>query len=211
MRRDLVYFYPLPINQVYDAFTQGANQKFGKSCKFDPYKTLSFALNFSFKYNMNGGSLTAHFMPYQNGTAVDLRYTIVQAVGARYKAHARDYILFINGILRAQGTLINIPVQQFLDYEARTPSMPRQNFQPAQPQMPPQPAPQQQMPVQPPQQQAPAPQQQMPVQQQAPMQQQAPVQPAPQQQASRGSFCTKCGAPATPGAAFCTKCGNKLS
>ena len=57
MRRDLVYFYPLPINQVYDAFTQGANQKFGKSCKFDPYKTLSFALNFSFKYNMNGGSL----------------------------------------------------------------------------------------------------------------------------------------------------------
>lgn len=201
MRRDLVYFYPLPINQVYDAFTQAANQKFGKSCKFDPYKTLSFALNFSFKYNMNGGSLTAHFMPYQNGTAIDLRYSIVQMVGARYKAHARDYILFINNIVRAQGTLIRIPIQQFLDYEAKTPSTPLQNFQPARPQMPPQPAPQPQTAFQPPRQAPvrPAPQPQTPPRQ------------APAEQAPNKSFCQNCGNPTTPGAAFCVKCGNKLN
>ena len=129
MRRDLVYFYPVPTEQVYDAFYQAANQKFGKDCKTDPFKTLSFGLNFSFKYNMNGGAVTAHFMPYQNGTAVDLRYSIVQAMGARYKAHARDYTQVIDSMLGTQGTLIKLDIQQFLDYEARTPSA---NAQPPQ-------------------------------------------------------------------------------
>lgn len=122
MRRDLVYFYPVPMKPVYDAFYNAANQKFGKECKADPFKTLQFGLSYSFKYNMNGGSVTAHFMPYQNGTAVNLRYTIVQAFGARYKKHAQDYTMYIDGLLNVRGTLIQLNIQQFLDYEARTPS-----------------------------------------------------------------------------------------
>ena len=131
MRRDLVYFYPLPVEQVYDAFFRAANERFGKDCKTDPFKTLTFGLNFSFKYNMNGGAITAHFMPYQNGTAVDLRYSIVQAMGARYKAHARDYTQAIDGILGVQATPTQIDIQQFLDYETRTQSFSGQ--QPSQP------------------------------------------------------------------------------
>lgn len=191
MRRDLAYFYPLPVNQVFDAFYRAANQKFGKQCKADPFKTIQFALNYSFKYNMNGGSITAHFMPYQNGTAVNLRYTIVQAFGARYQAHARDYTQFADGLLHTTGKPANINIQQFLDYEARTPSN-----MPAQGQPPMQQAPQQQMP-------------QQPMQGQQPMQR--PVQQPAPQQGMGNSFCTKCGAPLAQNANFCVKCGNKIN
>ena len=123
MRRDLAYFYERPINEVFAAFEQAANQRFGKDCKTEPCVRLTFGLNFSMKYNMNGGSVTAHFMPYQNGTAVNLRYSIVQAFGARYKAHAHDLTLFVNGILRVAGQPIQLDVDRFLDYEAGVPSV----------------------------------------------------------------------------------------
>ncbi|MBQ1686823.1 MAG: zinc ribbon domain-containing protein [Ruminococcus sp.] len=123
MRRDLAYFYERPINEVFAAFEQAANQRFGKDCKTEPCVRLTFGLNFSMKYNMNGGSVTAHFMPYQNGTAVNLRYSIVQAFGARYKAHAHDLTLFVNGILRVTGQPIQLDVDRFLDYEAGVPSV----------------------------------------------------------------------------------------
>ncbi len=169
MRRDLVYFYPVPMKLVYDAFYNAAGQKFGKNCKADPFKTLQFGLNYSFKYNMNGGSVTAHFMPFQNGTAVNLRYTIIQAFGARYKAHAQDLTKHVDGLLGTRGSMIQLNIQQFLDYEKRTPSgvLPEQQ----------------------------APVQQMPPQQQTPTQQAqpgfctkcgTPVTPG-------NKFCIKCG------------------
>ena len=90
MTRDLCYFYPCPLNAVYGAFVQTAAQKFGKDCKQTPMVSISFGLNFSMKYNMNGGACTIHFMPYQNGTAINIRYSVVQLMGARYKKHAQD-------------------------------------------------------------------------------------------------------------------------
>ena len=134
MRRDLVYYYECPLEPVFGAFVQAANQRFGKNCKVEAYKTISFALNYSFKYNMNGGALTAHFMPYQNGTAVNLRYTIVQAFGGRYKAHAADLTEFVNGLLNAKGTIIDLGIDSFLAYEQQTPPAPQQVVQ-AQPVM----------------------------------------------------------------------------
>ncbi len=117
MRRDLVYYYEAPLTAVQDAFIQAAKGKFGKDCTIDSGKSISFALNFTFKYNMNGGKLTIHFMPYQSGTAVNLRYTIVQAYGARYKAHARDLTVFVNGLLHVQGVITKVDVNLFLQYE----------------------------------------------------------------------------------------------
>lgn len=122
LRRDLVFWYDRPLNDVFAAFVQAANQQFGKNCKIDQGKTISFALNYSFKYNMNGGSLTAHFMPYQNGTAIDLRYTVVQLFGARYKRHAEDLTGFVNSLLQTQGSAVTLALQPFLDYAAQTPS-----------------------------------------------------------------------------------------
>ena len=101
MTRDLCYFYPCPLNAVYGAFVQTAAQKLGKDCKQTPMVSISFGLNFSMKYNMNGGACTIHFMPYQNGTAINIRYSVVQLMGARYKKHAQDLTLYANNILRA--------------------------------------------------------------------------------------------------------------
>ena len=122
MRRDLVYFYERPVKAVFEAFEQAANRQFGKNCKTEPYVRLSFGLNYSFKYNMNGGSLTAHFIPYQNGTAVNLRYSIVQPFGARYKAHAHDLTQYVNGVLRVAGQQIQLDVSRFLEYAAGAPA-----------------------------------------------------------------------------------------
>ncbi|MBQ3331611.1 MAG: zinc-ribbon domain-containing protein [Ruminococcus sp.] len=182
MRRDLCYFYPLPVQPVFDAFVQAAKQKFGKNCKIDAYKTLSFGLDYSFRYNMNGGALTIHFMPYNNGTAINMRYTMVQLVAGRYKKHADDVLIFVNAALGAQAQPLQLDINQFLAYESGVPSAPLNAV----------PQPMQQPAAQP------APMQAQPVRQ--------PVQSVPQ-----ARFCVNCGAPVAPDTAFCTRCGNKLN
>lgn len=117
MKRDLCYYYPAPVQPVFDAFVQAANQKFGKNCQVNMFKTISFGLDYSFKYNMNGGSLTLHFMPYNSGTAIDMRYTVVQLMGARYQKHANDVLAFTNTVLGVQAQPIQLDVNQFLAYE----------------------------------------------------------------------------------------------
>lgn len=187
MRRDLVYFYERPTDVVFNAFAQAAKEKFGKDSRLDPPKTINFALNFSFKYNMNGGAVTAHFMPYQNGTAVDLRYTIVQAFGARYKAHAQDLTNHVNQLLQTRGQLIRLDVNQFLVYEEATPS--------------------QELPAQQPIAEK------APVQPQAPVQSQPPVQeptPAAPPKPVNPDQCSSCGRVNLPGSKFCAGCGTKL-
>ena len=133
---------------------------------------------------MNGGSLTLHFMPYNNGTAIDMRYTVVQAFGARYQKHADDVLIFVNAILGAQAQPIQIDINQFLAYEAGVPSAPMNAA------------------GQPIQQYA------QTFQQQAPQ----PAQPVQQaQHAPQARFCVNCGKPISPNAAFCTNCGKKLN
>ena len=187
MKRDLCYYFAAPLYPVFDAFVQGAKQKFGKNCKIDAYKTISFGLDYSFRYNMNGGSLTVHFMPYQNGTAVDLRYTVVQLMGARYQKHADDVLAFVNSFLGVQGQKIQLDINQFLAYEANTPSAQVQQAQ----------APMRQPMRQPMQQPM-----QQPIQQSI----QQPMQQMPQRR-----FCTDCGTPVAPDSVFCTNCGKRLN
>ena len=189
MKKDLCYFYPVPVEPVFDAFVQAAKRQFGKNCKIDAYKTLNFGLDYSFKYNMNGGSLTLHFMPYQGGTAIDMRYTMVQLVAGRYQKQGNDVLAFTDAALGVKAQPISLDINQFLAYEASTPSAAQQPVQPVQP-------------VQ--QAQVPLPQQ--PVQYQP--------KPQPVQQAYTAparKFCVNCGAPLTvENAAFCMQCGCKL-
>ena len=185
MRRDLVFFYPLPPEPVYRAFVQAANQRFGKECKFEPFVKLSFGLNYSFKYNMNGGVLTVHFMPYQNGTAIDLHYTVVQLAGARYKKHAQDLTQFTDSVLGTRATTLVLDANHFLAYEqSASPVQPMQQIQSSQPVQPVQSA--------------------QPVQ---PVQTQEPVQYA----SAEVCRCDSCGREILPGAKFCAGCGKPLS
>lgn len=91
MRRDVCYYFPTDVKSLYDAYASAAvNPPFERECTFEPYHTINFGLNFSLKYNMNGGACILHFMPLPDGAAVNLHFVIAQAVGARYGAYAED-------------------------------------------------------------------------------------------------------------------------
>lgn len=187
MRRDICHYYERKLPEVFEAYRNAIMSKFGKNCQALPYHTISFGLNYSFRYNMNGGFCTIHFLPWQTGTAVDVRYTIMQAMGARYGKHDRDLTGDVMAFLGIPAQDINIPVDVFMDERNKVyagygqPNNP--SAQPA-----PQPAPQQV-------QQAPQP---------AP--QHIPQQPAPQS----AGFCGGCGSPVSADAVFCGKCGRRL-
>lgn len=91
MRRDVGFYFEAKIDQVYRAYLSAATgAPFGRSCKEEPYHTITFGLNFSGKYNMNGGSCTIHLMPSGTGTAVNIRFSIAQLGGAHCERYAQD-------------------------------------------------------------------------------------------------------------------------
>lgn len=114
MRKDLFHYFEADVKTVYEAYVRAANEEFGKACSETPYHTISFGLNYSFKYNMNGGSCHIHFMPYKTGTAVGIRYTIVQLVGARYGAHDSDMKKSVEKKLGISATDVNLEMEEFL-------------------------------------------------------------------------------------------------
>lgn len=114
MKKDLFHYFEADVKNVYMAYVRAAKEKFGKDCSATPYHTISFGLNYSFKYNMNGGACHIHFIPYKTGTAVGLRYTIVQMFGARYEAHDADMIRFVENEINVKSASINISMEEFM-------------------------------------------------------------------------------------------------
>lgn len=114
MKRDLFHYFESDVKTVYAAYVKAAKEKFGKDCSATPYHTISFGLNYSFKYNMNGGACHIHFIPYKTGTAVGLRYTIVQMFGARYEAHDSDMVDFVIKEIGAKASNISIDMEEFM-------------------------------------------------------------------------------------------------
>lgn len=91
MRRDIGFYIEANVQRVYQAYLDAATHKpFERSCNEEPWHTISFGVNFSMKYNMNGGTCHIHFMPWGNGTAVNMRFSLAQAMGARYERYAED-------------------------------------------------------------------------------------------------------------------------
>ena len=139
MRKDICFYYPAPIQAVYAAYQAAIGNVFKESASGTPYHTIVFGLGFSFKYNMNGGGCHVHLMPYNNGTAVNIRYTIAQALGARCEAHAKDLSAGVEAILHTRSERVNIDVQVFLDSKDKQ-NIPAPNTPPqisyAQPQVP---------------------------------------------------------------------------
>ena len=107
----------MPIEDVYDAYKTVIKNLFKSDASGDPCCSLVFGLSFSFKYNMNGGGCHIHFMPYLDGTAVNIRYTIAQAMGAKYKAHDKDMCTAVSKLLGVDAQDAQINVDEFLLYE----------------------------------------------------------------------------------------------
>ena len=110
MRRDIGFYFEAEVPAVYNAYLSAAgNEKFRRECREEPYHTLTFGLNFSVMYNFNGGSCVVRFIPYNNGTAVNMRFILAQGVGARYEKYAGE-------LTNAAALLLNkLPVQMSLD------------------------------------------------------------------------------------------------
>lgn len=115
MRRDLCHFFPADVKTVYNGYLAAlGNKQFRRECREEPYYALTFGLNFSMKYNFNGGSCTVRFMPYQNGTAVNLRFSLAQLAGARYGAYDNDLTLAVEKELGIVAQTADIDVDDFL-------------------------------------------------------------------------------------------------
>lgn len=115
MKRDLFHYFESDVKTVYAAYVKAAEEKFGKDCSSTPYHTVSFGLNFSFKYNMNGGACHIHFIPYKSGTAVGVRYSIAQLLGARYQAHDSDMTEYVERELGVRSGSIKIAMEEFMN------------------------------------------------------------------------------------------------
>ena len=116
MRRDICYYFDAPVPQVYQGYLSATgNDQFRRECREEPYHTLTFGLNFSMKYNFNGGSCVIRFIPWQNGTAVNLRFSLAQAAGARYEWYDRDLTAAASAIIGAVAQPTKVPVDYFLN------------------------------------------------------------------------------------------------
>ena len=116
MRRDIAFFIPADVQSVYNAYLSAlGNEKFRRECAQEPYHTLTFGLNFSAKFNFNGGSCTLHFIPWQGGTAVDMRFSLAQLAGARYEKYANELNADAMALIGCSAQQVNIPVETFLD------------------------------------------------------------------------------------------------
>ncbi len=120
MRRDICLIYQKSVKEVFDAYILAIRDRFDKECDAKPYYALTFGLNFSFKYNMNGGACTVHFMSLEQGTAVNVRYSVAQGVGARYEAHNRDLTKVVESRLGCSAQAADIDVEEFLKPENQT-------------------------------------------------------------------------------------------
>ena len=189
MRRDVCHFYAAPVDRVYHAYlTALGNDKFDRECREEPYHTLTFGLNFSMKFNFNGGSCIVHFIPYQGGTAVDLRFVLAQGAGARYEKYDRELCDDVVAVLGVPPQPLDLDIEVFTD--ERNQVTPDTYAPPAAPAAAPVMAP-------PP---APAP---VPTPAYA-------VAPPPPQPAASGRTCQACGQSVGDGDKFCRQCGAKL-
>ena len=118
MRRDIGFYVAAPIEKVYQSYLSAAAGKpFNRSCAQEPYHTISFGLNFSFKYNINGGSCTIHFAPDGAGTAVNFRFSIVQMAGARCARYAQDMNDAMQRYLPVVPRPMDYNIEDFLRYK----------------------------------------------------------------------------------------------
>lgn len=183
MRRDIGFYIDANVKQVYEAYLYAAsNVPFERTCDEQPYHTLSFGLNYSFKYNMNGGACHIHFIPCGSGTAVNMRFTVAQLAGARYEKYADDLNEAVCAYLPSPPRPANYSMDDFLKPENQANPANINNFIAP----PPPPAP---VIITPP----------TPVVAQPIVAAAAPAVPM---------FCVSCGSRLTPGGRFCPACGS---
>ena len=118
MRADICHFFNCPIEKVFGAYSIAIKNEFNSDAQIMPVHTIVFGLKYSWKYNMNGGTCHVHFMRYNGGTAVGIRYTIIQLMGARYKKHDQDLTNLVEKYLGMKAQDLYLDMNIFLNNKA---------------------------------------------------------------------------------------------
>ena len=193
MREDVCYRFSADVQTVYGAYLKAAQSPpFERTCSQEPFHTFSFGVNYSMKYNMNGGSCILHFISYEGGSAVDLRFVIAQAWGAKCEKYAQELTDRAAALLGELPRRCSIPIDTFTNENnkvyAHKPVVPAAS--------------------------APAP---VPAPSAFCTNCGKAIGANDQFCAGCGTrlkkaqkFCTQCGTPAEPDAAFCCRCGTRL-
>lgn len=105
MTKDYQFYFDADVASVFNAYHSATVQQNNNIHQCTPPHSLSFGVKFSLKYNMNGGSCSATFIPCGNGTTVRLTIFIVQLIGARCEAYVKD-------LSNAAGRILNQYPQQ---------------------------------------------------------------------------------------------------
>ena len=207
MKKDVGFYVEANIEKVYQAYVSAAtNPPFERTCTLKPLHTISFGVNYSFKYNMNGGGCHIHLMPCGTGTAVNIRFSIAQAMGARCDRYANDLNQAMLAFLPVAIRPASYNMDDFLKPENQVVSA----AQPTPPAAPQAPAPQTPAP------QAPAPRESTDIRYCVNCGN--PLAPGAHFCGSCGTklsvptpkACPRCYTPAAEGDAFCSACGTKL-
>ncbi len=123
MRRDICCLFDKPLPEVFDAYVKAAKTLFDQNAGVECYHTIKIGLKYSFKYNMNGGECLVHFIPWENGTAVNVRYVMVQLFGAKYEAHYKDLLCTVEKILCIKSKPASIDMELFTKSESKVYSL----------------------------------------------------------------------------------------
>ena len=127
MKRDICRIFKAELISVYNAYLKAATEKYGRECIQKPFYSIEFGLNYSLQYNLIGGQCKIHFMPYNGGTAVNIRYTLEQLEEAHYDAHEKGLLEVVESQLHVRGSLDKVSIEQFLDYESWVKAQKEQN------------------------------------------------------------------------------------
>lgn len=117
MRRDVFHYFEKDLFTVFEAFKDVIKDDFNALSEVKNFYEIKGNLKWSFKYNMNGGVFIVHFMPYKTGTAIAIRYVFGELVGARYGAHDKDLISFVEKELSTKVKDIKLDMNDFLKPE----------------------------------------------------------------------------------------------
>lgn len=199
MRQDECYFFNTDVVTLYNGYLRAAQEPpFERSCKEEPYHTITFGVNFSFKYNFNGGSCIMRFIPYQGGAAVNLRFVLAQGAAGRTGRYAQDLTDQAVKYIGAEWHKSKIDVELFtLDENKVVQGLNSTVYVPPVPQPSPEPV-----------------VEAVPVYTYTPVNEpvSVPVElPKTNPMAEEGIICLKCGRKMPTDAAFCSSCGSALA
>lgn len=113
MIRDVCYFFETDVQSLYRAYLKAAGgEQFRGECGQEAYNSFAFGLNYPDVYNISGGVCKLSFIPYKNGSAVNISVSCEEA-DAKFGKFAEDLTQEVANLLCKAAYYINIAAEEF--------------------------------------------------------------------------------------------------